>query len=221
MTCDDYQIAFDQQHAGVSSAIASAAFDAHVAACAGCTAYVSLSEKVSNAMMTTLSRSPAPLDAGAILDRVADYRRRMTRSLVAFSVVVGVVMLGYFVVVRGFSLRGLIASLVGAVVGASVGYGVLMLMFRRRLADLKALETQSGEALVVGLRAELDRRIRTERQNWWVLPIILVGFHLMFVGLAAPSLPYLIFEICYLAIPLPISITRYRRLVRERALLAT
>jgi len=219
MTCDDYQIAFDQQHAGASSAIAAAELDAHVAACAGCTAYVSLSEQVSNSMMTTLSRSPAPLDADAILGRVADFRRRTSRSLVLFPVFVGVVMLGYFVAVRGFSLRAVIASLVGVTIGALACYGFLTLVLRRRLVDLQALESRSGDALVAGFRAELDRRIRTERQAWWVLPLLLAILHLTFVGMTAPTLPYLVFEILYLAIPLPISIVRYRRLVRTRALL--
>jgi hypothetical protein len=172
-------------------------------------------------MMTTLSKSPAPLDAAAILGRVTDFRRRMARSLALFPLVIGVMMLGYFVVAQGFSLRGLIASVVGAAIGTGVGYGVLTLMLRRRLAGLKAVATRSGDGLVAGLRAELDRRIRNERQAWWLLPILLAVFHLTFVGFAAPSLAYLIFEICYLAIPLPISIVRYRRLVRERALLGT
>jgi hypothetical protein len=43
MTCDDYQIAFDQQRAGASPRIEAAALDAHVATCADCAAYVSLS----------------------------------------------------------------------------------------------------------------------------------------------------------------------------------
>lgn len=219
MTCDDYQIAFDQQHAGVSSAISAAEFDAHVAECAACTAYVSLSEKVSSSMMTALSQSPAPVDVDAILGRVTDFRRHMARSLTLFPLAVGVVMLAYFVAIEGFSLRGLIASLVGAAFGTGVGYGVLALILRRRLAGLRALEGRSGGELVAGWRAELDRRIRNERQAWWLLPLLLAIFHQRFVGFAAPPLPYLVFEICLLAIPLPISIVRYRRLVRERALL--
>lgn len=219
MTCDDYQIAFDQRHAGVSSVIPAAELDAHVAACAACTAYVSLSEQVSNSMMTTLSRSPAPLDADTILARVTALRRQMARSLVLLPVFVGVVMFGYFIAERGFSLRAVIASLVGVAVGAVACYAFLRLVLRRRVADLQALESQSGDALVAGFRVELDRRIRTERQAWWVLPLLLVVLHLTFVGMTAPTLPYLVFEILYLAIPLPISIVRYRRLVRARAVL--
>ena len=218
MTCDDYQIAFDQLHAGALRRRAQRTH-AHVATCAACTAYVALSEKVSASMMTTLAQSPAPLDANAILGRVAELRRSMARSLAVFPLLIGLVMLGYFIVERGFSLRGVIASLVGVAVGAAACYGFLTLMLRRRLAGLKALESRSGDALVAGLRSGLDRRIRTERQAWWVLPLVLVGLHLAQVGLAAPSLPFLVFEICYLAIPLPITIVRYRQLVRERALL--
>ncbi len=213
MTCDDYQIAFEQQRAGASSAVPRSELDAHVATCAACVAYVSVSEKVSTSMMTTLSQSPAPLDADAILRRVTAFRRGMTRALILFPLAIGLATLGRFIVEGQFSLR---AGLLGVAVGTAVCYGFLALMLRRRLAGLKALESSSGDALVVGLRAELDRRIRIERQAWWLLPPILVGYHLVE---SASYLPY-VFDMCFLAIALPISIVRYRRLVRERALLA-
>lgn len=219
MTCDDFQIALDQRQAGVPSAIAAADVDAHVATCATCTAYVSLSEKVRMSMMSTLSRSPAPPDAAKILARITDLRRNIARSVALVPILVGIVMLGSFISMRGFSLRALIVSLVSVGVGGIVAYGFLALVMKRRMAELAALERTSGHTLVAGLRAELDRRIRNERQAWWFLPLLLVGFHLAFVGLAAPPLPYLVLDVCYLAIPLPISIVRYRRLVRERAVL--
>jgi len=48
-----------------------------------------------------------------------------------------------------------------------------------------------------------------------VLPPILVGYHLLETE---SVMPY-VFDVCFVAIVLPISIVRYRRLVRERALL--
>jgi hypothetical protein len=219
MTCDDYQIAFDQQQAHVSSAISAAELHAHVATCAECAAYVSVSEQVSTSMMTTLARSPAPLDLDAILARVGHLRRDLTRSLVKVLLIVGVLMVSFFVGFHGFSPRGLLAGLVGAGVGGAVAYGVLRLIFRRRLAELQALESTSGTALIAGLRAELDRRIRTERQAWWLLPMILAAYHVSAFGFAAPNLPFLLIDICYPTVVLPTSIARYRRLVRERALL--
>jgi hypothetical protein len=212
MTCDDYQIAFEQQRAGASSAITRDELDAHVATCAACTAYVSVSEKVSSSMTTTLSQSPAPLAADAILVRVSAFRRGMTRYLIVFPLAIGLATLVRFVIQGEFSLR---ASLLGTAVGTAVCYGYLRLVLQRRMADLKALERSSGDGLVAGFSAELDRRIRLERQAWWVLPPILVGYHLLETE---SVMPY-VFDVCFVAIVLPISIVRYRRLVRERALL--
>jgi len=39
----------------------------------------------------------------------------------------------------------------------------MRLWFRRRLAELASLDHGSGDALLIGWRGELDRRIRTER----------------------------------------------------------
>jgi hypothetical protein len=216
MTCDDFQIAFDQQQAGVSSAMSTAEVGAHVATCAACTAYVSVSEKLSHAMTTAISGSPAPLQLDAMLARVTDARRRLTRSLVAVPVVVGLVLLPYFVFVLGISVAG---SVIGLGVATLVVYGLFAVIHRRRVATLVALDRQSGDGLVHGLRVELDRQIRNDRQAWWVLPLLLVLFHLTNFGLAAPPVAVLVLEFCYLAVPLPLIAVRYRRLVRERALL--
>ncbi len=221
MTCDDYQIAYDQQQAGATAATPAAELDAHVAACATCTAYVALSEKVSTAMMTTLAHSPAPLDTDAFLDRIGQFRRQAARTMAVIPLLAGVITLCDLVSERGFTVRGVLISLVSAAVGAIAGYGVLALILRRRISGLKALERRSGDALVAGLRAELDHRIRTERQAWWLLPLLLAVFHLTNIGLTVPALPYLVLEIACLAIPLPITVVRYRRLVRERALLSS
>ena len=68
------------------------------------------------------------------------------------------------------------------------------------------------------MRTELDRRLRLEVQNRWVLPIVLAAFHLKFVGWAWPSGGLLAFEVCFLVV-FPLSFLRYRRAKRERALL--
>lgn len=219
MTCDDFQIAFDQQQAGAPSAIAAAEVAAHVATCASCTAYVAVSEQVSTSMSSTLSRSAAPLEIDAIFMRVAEARRGLARSVVLLPVTIAAVMFFYFAAERGFTPRGIGASLVGAVGGAAVGYAMMRVMMHRRLAELRTLEGRYGDTLLTGWRDELDRRIRTERQNWWVLPLVLFVFHAVFFGPTLPALPIVALEILYLAIPIPISVRRYQRLVRERDLL--
>jgi len=219
MTCDDYQIAFDQHQAGGHPAVSLAEVTAHVATCAACAAYVSISQKVSESMTTTLAQSPPALDLGAIAAQVSHLRRRMVRGVITFSLAMGAAVLAYNLAAHGVSLRSVIVRVVGAVVGTAACYGVLALWQRRRIARLAALERMSGEALLTGWRAELERQMRTERQAWWLMPLLVVLFQATNVGWAWPSPLYLVFEIACLAIALPITIVRYRRLARERALL--
>lgn len=217
MTCDDYQIAFDQLAAGATSPLSAAEVDAHVAVCATCTAYASLSRKVHERMMNTISISPPPVSLDAMRARIAHFRRQATRGVTIFPVVFGVLMM----IMERFILPShptWIASVVTAIVGAAVAWALLAFLTKRRIASLKALHTTSDDGLVAGFRAELDRRIRNEVQGWWVLPIVLAAFHWRFVGWALPSGPLLAFELCYLAL-FPLGIVRYRRVKRERALL--
>ena len=72
--------------------------------------------------------------------------------------------------------------------------------------------------LVGGLRAELDRRLRSETRGWWAYALPGILFHWQFVGWRLPSGPVLAFELLYLAL-IPLAIVRYRRAKRERALL--
>jgi len=218
MTCDDYQIGFDQQQAGVSSAMPAAELDAHVAACAACTAYVSLSRKVSASMMNAVALGPPPIDVDTMRARVTLFRRRAIRWRTIGPLVFGVGLIVNHVFV--IPLAGsLVAAVMTAALATALACGFLAFRYRRYLADLKALEAKSGHELLAGLRAELDRRIRSERQGWWVLPIVLALYHWRFAGLNAPSPGMLVFELCYLAL-IPIGVVRYRRSVRERALLA-
>jgi hypothetical protein len=217
MTCDDYQIAFGQLGAGASSGAPAAEVDAHLAACAACAAYASLSRKVNGSMMNTLSLSPPPLDLDAMRAHVTKFRRQASRTLMIWPVAFG----AFFLVslLLGPGRATVLGAVVGAAVGAGVSYAILALWTRRYIASLTALEAKSGNELVAGMRAELDRRVRTEREGWWVLPILLVLFHWRFVGWALPTQPYIVaFELCFLAL-FPLGIVRHRRAKRERALL--
>ena len=215
MTCDDYQIAFDQLAAGASTSVSAAEVDAHVAACAACTAYASLSRKLSVSLMNTLSMSPPPLDLDAMRVRIDRLRRRTRRWMAlgpAFFFAWGVFI--QVVVHRVGADFAVISSLFGAL----LFYAVWAAWTRRYTAAIAALEAKSGDDLVVGLRAELDRRVRSERDGWWVLPIVLALYHWKFAGLAMPSLRILIVEIVLVSL-VPLAIVRYRRAKRERALL--
>lgn len=221
MTCDDYQIAYDQHQAGMSVASSAVEVDAHVAACAACTAYVSLSRKVAASMLNTISSSPPVLDVDAMRARVANLRRQAGRAPLIASLVFAPALFLLMQALAGWhSQRAIFANVLTAALAGCLFYVVQTRFQRRHLVDLTALEIKSGDDFAVGLRAELDRRIRTERQGWWVLPIVLVAFHWRFFGSGLPSGPVLAFELCYLAL-IPLGLVRYRRAKRERALLGT
>jgi hypothetical protein len=219
MTCDDYQIAFDQQQAAVPSSISAAKFEAHVAACAACTAYVSLSRKVATSMLNTMALSPPVLDVDAMRTRVTNFRRQARRGPLKASLLFAPLFFLLMESLAGWSSPR--AAITNAMIAAFAGclFYVFQIHFQRRqLANLTALEIKSGDDLAVGMRAELDRRVRNERQGWWVLPIVLVAFHWRFLGWELPSGLFLAFELCYLAL-IPLGVVRYRRAKRERALL--
>ena len=216
MTCDDYQIALDQRQAWVHSALSAAELDDHVAACAACTAYVSLSRKVAASMMNTISLAPPVLDVDAMRAHVTKFRRQARRALTLWPVVFGAAMLLNRVVVDWPATWT--QAVISAVISTAIAYALMAHRTRRHIAELRALEAKSGDEMLAGLRAELDRRVRNERQGWWVLPIVLVAFHWQFVGWTWPSGALLMFELCYLAL-IPLGLVRYRRAKRERALL--
>jgi hypothetical protein len=227
MTCDDYQIAFDQQRAGVSSAIDAAAFDAHVATCADCTAYVSLSGKVNRTMTDAISNAPTMPDLGAILARVSDAKQKLlrVRTRVPIAVIPTVLLLSLAEKAEnGVSVRHVFIALIAAAIGAlgsyALGGPIMKWTLGRRMAELQALEASTGEALVTGWRRELDRRIREWRKSWLLYPMLLAVFHLTSVGWRAPYGFYLAFEVISVVLWVWITVRGYRRDVRERAELA-
>jgi len=202
MTCDDYQIAFDQQHD----------VGAHVATCAECAAYVSLSGKLSRSMLTAFSAAPPLPTTDHILARIRDANRRLRRSMVLAMLAPAIAVLAWRLAIDSVTPRTVLAALAGAIAGYAVAWVVLAVMMRKHLANLTDVTDP-----IARWRRELDRRIRNERQAWWLLPVLLAVGHLSIIGWRAPSLGWLVVEILYLAIPLPLSAWRYRRAVRERA----
>jgi hypothetical protein len=223
MTCDDYQVAADQLAAGASATIAAAELDAHVATCAACTAYASMSRRMTDSMLNTIALSTPPLDLAAMRARIMRFRRQATRGLMIWPLAFGAAMficqLTFPAGARWAGAGSWKAAAFGSVIACALTTVVMALYIRRHVAGLTALQARSGDDLVAGVRAELDRRIRNERQGWWFLPIVLALFHWRFVGWALPSGALLVYELCF--VPLfPLGIVRYRRAKRERALLA-
>jgi hypothetical protein len=207
MTCDDFQIAFDQRHAGAPAAISSTDVDAHVATCAVCTAYAALSAELAG----SISTEPLP-GVETIVARAAATTRKLRRERIALPLFVS----GVLVALQLATLdRSVVAILGGAVGGYVAGYFIFGWLMRRPLAALHALGGASHDDVLASWRTELDRRIRNERHTWWLLPALLVPLHVL-----ADSTPYRVLEIAYaaaLVVVLPLSVRRYRQLVRERA----
>jgi hypothetical protein len=215
MTCDEYQIAFDQLAAGATPSVTRDEVDAHIAGCAACSAYVAMSRKVTDSMMTTISASP-PAPALDAMHKLLEMRRNTTRARFVGPVLFGVMMLAInlFIDRTGTVLGAVISSLFsGALFYAAWGW-----LTNRHLTKLGKINTSSRDELVVGVRAELDRQLRNERQTWWLLPALLVLFHWQFAGWARPSAAVLLVELLLIA-TVARSIVRYHRAKRERALL--
>jgi len=220
-SCDDYQIAFEQRHAGAPTIVAVGELEAHVATCDVCARYVSVSREVSQSMSATISTAPPLPSADELVARIAASTRQLRRARVALPVAISLVRVIWQLAGRDepWTPRAIAGVLVGAIAGCGVGFAVITWLLRRPLAELHALDTASPAGLLVGWRRELDRRVRIERQAWWLLPLLLVAFQLVAVGGRVPGGRELVFEALYavaMAIVIPISVHRYRRLVRER-----
>jgi hypothetical protein len=220
MTCDDYQIAFEQQLAGPPGPIAPAELEAHVAACASCAAYLTVSRKVSESMSTALSLSPAPLGLEAMRERIALEHRRARRGY-WFAPLIAVAVMVLTNLEDLASLRTAVAVTIGALVGGAVGAAVWHAVSRRRLANLAALERASGGQLVDGFRQEIERTIRDARFALWFVPAMTAVGLILDGNLLRgerPGLMWLVLIPLTLA-SLPISAVRLRRARRERATL--
>ena len=215
MTCDDNQIAFDQHAAGATASISVADVEAHVATCEACTAYVALSRKVTMAMLTSVA--DAPFDRDAMRAKIDAIQTRAARWPFLGAVLSG----GLLLANRLWgNWPGPLRQTVIMVAVTTLGTFALWTYFTRRyVRSLASLRTKSGQELVVGMRAELDRRMRREREGWWVIPILLVAYHAQFVGLAWTRWDWTLAMELLLLATIPIGIVRYRNAKRERALL--
>lgn len=156
MTCDDYQIAFDQQRAGVTPAIAADELAGHIAGCSACTAYVSLSEQVATAMTTTLLSAPTPPTAEAILAEATKHRRRLVMWAVIIPVYLALIMGVVFVHHGVFEWRYLAPGLLPLLVGLAIGGAV----FYARMRNLDAITRGTSAAAAGGWNKDLRWRAR-------------------------------------------------------------
>ena len=212
MTCDDFQIAFEQLQAGAESAVSAAVVDAHINTCAACTAYVALSQKVSTAMSNTISLAPTPPTIEAMRGFVAKMRKdtmvRLAAPLVLYAIAAIVHLLHYGTLPskHQFVLMGLTSSLI-------------YVIFFKRIARLNALQNADDGEFVGAMRAELTRRIRVSALLLVVATHAIFIAHVATYGLAMPT-PMMSVFIVAAIIVLPFNVIRLRRLIRERAQLA-
>jgi len=215
MTCDDYQIAFEQQMAGASTAVTAAQVAEHVTGCASCAGYVTVSRKVSESVANTLTLSPALPDLEAMTAHIGRERRRTVRGLVLGPLIFGAGLL----LARLADSSATAGLLVGTAISAVLFAAFVAYRVRRRLAQLAALERVTGGELVTGLRRDLTHEIGQLRSTRYVFPICLLALFLDdLLSLRVPDVFKLALAAAVLAM-VPYLVRRHRRLVRERALL--
>lgn len=181
MTCDDFQIAFDQQRAGVTPAIAADELAAHISGCPACTAYVSLSEQVAAAMTTALLTAPTPPAADSILARVVSERRRVK----FFAVITPLSMFALVLILHlrsGFELRSLFAPLASISLGMATGIPLYLMRLRR----LRGIELAAPISRNDAWRADLTRKLRLNYVFAAVMTVFVTGLHLFSHGLTLP-----------------------------------
>jgi len=168
MTCDDFQIAFDQRSAGAESAVPAAELDAHLASCETCGAYASLSRKLSTAMSTTIALAPAPLDLDSMRARIATLTARARRyARMRPLVLAGVAIVSTALLwldrqgAPNFSVATVLVNVANLAWVTALMYWVTGREMTTRLRELAALQFASDQTLVAGYRAQLDLRIRT------------------------------------------------------------
>jgi len=209
MTCDDYQIGFEQRSAGTESAIPAAKLDAHLATCEVCLAYVAASRKVQDSMLGSLGTVPSAPDLEAMRTLVARRRRTLQQAPVIAAVLMA---LGVFAIGAwqrgGRDLSPLIAQ--AAVFGVVMAIAATVFA-RRRDGQLARAEHRGGTALLHGLRGELERRqVGYRRSLVLAIPVVVS------VATSPAAVPLGVFVVGAVVW----SVIDYRRIARELAALA-
>lgn len=213
MTCDDFQIAFEQHGADAVAAIPREEVDEHFAACATCTAYASASRKVAASMSTAIAT--APFDADSVRAQIKQTTEKSTLWVPLSTLFFGLTQ----VPLQLHSASGKVPqALVAAAIATALWYVGMRFITRRRGVQLSKLSMRTGDDLVVGWRAEMDRRVKQEAQGWYVFPILVVVIQAVFAGTSLPTPFVFAMELLMLAM-LPLTFIRHRRAKRERALL--
>lgn len=163
-SCDDYQVAVEQQLHGALDGAGAGMLAVHLSSCAGCRAFETGAKELEEAMRMHAMRMSGEVDWDRLGRSVERWRRRLRaglwQALATLVVVVPLVALAF-------------GSLTNP--GAIIGGGTVVLWgwlaTRRRLSEAQQA-ARSREQLLVFLRAQLDQQIRIEKQNAVALPII-------------------------------------------------
>jgi hypothetical protein len=215
MTCDDWQIAFEQRSAGAETSVSAAELDAHIASCAACTAYVALSRKVTMSLNHSIATAPPPLSLDEIRARLAKIHRRMRRAPIMSAVATAAAMMMMQLYEHPGDLGGLVAAVIGVAIGTGLVLAAMAPRRRRELAEAAAVQTASDGSLLRSYRDRLDREITGNRNVLILAPIVAV----LLVLWKYPQWPWMVLA-AGAVVNIPVAVVAYRRRVRERALLS-
>jgi hypothetical protein len=214
MTCDDYQIAFEQLEAGASAPIGRAELDAHVAGCAECAPYVAVSRKASQTMSASTTLAPVP-PFELIADFVSHERHQLSLRGAGWA---SLFLVGMFTIdtLGGMPLDEAIAKSFTTLVVTVIG---VVLWRRHRLRTLGRIERQGSAQLLELMKRELDQRIRAAKTVRWLSPLLLGMMYLLYAEPGALELHHVAYAVAMLAIAWIWTPIAGRRARRERELL--
>lgn len=186
MTCDDFQIAFDQQRAGVTPAIAADDLATHISGCPACTAYVSLSEQVAASMTTALSIAPAAPTVESILARATKERRRLKLFALILPAYVLALLAVMVVVIHGGVHRGHSRLMYAPIVALGLGVAIGGVLYAWRYRLVRRVELSETSAVMSTWRKERVSRLRMVYGGLLLTGGCAIGIQVFKFGFALP-----------------------------------
>jgi len=161
-TCNDFELAIEQRLHGALDAAAEPGVAQHLAACAACRDFEASSRHLEEAMKTRATTVASEVDWSRIERGLARWKRQLLAG-------------NWHGLVLLILLIPLLAMVFGDVTGGIVGGLVVVILgriaARRAMNEARAIAGDTG-ALLFFLRRQLEKQIRTEKQNARVLPLI-------------------------------------------------
>jgi len=161
-SCHDFEVAIEQRLHGALDAEAAVRLAHHLTSCQACRAFEAQSRELEQAMRTHATNAIGDVDWNRLGRDLERWKKQMRagawKGLAA--VIVAAPLLG-LVFGYGSIATSVVAGLAVVVWGRIVAH--------RSIAEAREVEHAPGSLLVL-LRTQLDRLIRTEKQNALVLP---------------------------------------------------